>query len=145
MGKHEYSTSVTWVEGSKGNLESAGLPALVAGAPPDFGGEEGRWSPEHFFVASAEICAMLTFVAIAGMSKLEFVSWRSSAKGKVDKVEGEGFMFTNIQIDADVEITRASDIEKTERVLEKAKKNCLVTKSMKTPVEFRYRVGIAGE
>ncbi len=142
---HEYSTSVKWTERSKGKLESPGLPALTAGAPPDFGGEGGLWSPELMFVASAEVCAMLTFVAIAGMSKLEFVSWRSSAKGKVDKVEGEGFMFTDIQIDAEVELKRASDKEKAERILGKTEKNCLVTKSMKTPVGFRYKIKIAGE
>ena len=142
---HEYATAVTWTGGSQGKLESPGLPSLTAGAPPDVGGEGGMWSPEHMFVASAEVCAMLTFLAIARMSKLEFVSWTSSAKGKVDKVEGQGFMFTSIEIDAEVELKQASDREKAERILQKAEQNCLVTKSMKTPVDLRYKLKVAGD
>lgn len=142
---HEYSTSLTWTERRKGRLESSGLPALAVGAPADFGGEGDAWSPEHMFVASAEVCAMLTFLAIAELSKLEFVSWRSSAKGNVDKVEGRGFLFTSIEIEAEVGLKHASDVEKAERVLQKTEKNCLVTRSMKTPVDFRYRIKVAGE
>jgi organic hydroperoxide reductase OsmC/OhrA len=142
---HEYSTSVTWTERKNGKLEAPGLPSVTTGAPPDFGGEKGVWSPECFFVASAEACAMLTFVAIAGMSKLDFAGWRSSAKGKVEKVEGQGFMFTTLEIDAEVQVKRASDMEKAEKILQKTEKNCLVTKSMRTPVEFRYKIEVAGE
>ena len=142
---HEYSTSVNWTEGSKGRLASTGIPSLAVGAPPDFGGEGGVWSPEHMFVASTEVCVMLTFLAIARMSKLEFVSWRSSAKGKVERVEGQGFMFTGIEIDAEIGLKQASDREKAEKVLEKTDKNCLVTKSMKTPVDFRYKINAEGD
>lgn len=145
MEQHEYETAVTWTDRSRGTLESPGLPALTAGAPPDFGGDGGVWSPEHMFVASAEVCAMLTFVAIARMSKLDFVNWTSSAKGKVDKVEGQGFLFTGIEIDAEVALQQASDRDKGERILQKVEHNCLVTKSMQTRVNFRYKIKIAGE
>ena len=88
---------------------------------------------------------MLTFLAIAGMSKLEFAGWSSSAKGKVEKVEGQGFMFTKLEIDAVVRLKQESDIQKAERILQKTENNCLVTKSMKTPVEFRYKIEVGGE
>ncbi len=142
---HEYSTSVTWTERRNGQLAAPGLPTLTAGAPPDFGGEEGVWSPEHFFVASAEVCAMLTFLAISGMSKLEVGGWRSSAQGKVEKVEGQGFMFTRLEIDAEVTVKQASDVDKAERILKKTEGNCLITQSVKTPVEFRYKIKVSGE
>jgi organic hydroperoxide reductase OsmC/OhrA len=142
---HEYSTSVTWTERRRGKLEAPGLPTVTTGAPPDFGGEEGVWSPEHFFVASAEVCVMLTFLAIAEMSKLEVAGWSSSAQGKVEKVEGQGFLFTRLEIDAEVQVKRESDVHKAERILQKAENNCLVTKSMKTPVEFRFKIHVVGE
>jgi organic hydroperoxide reductase OsmC/OhrA len=142
---HEYSTSVTWTERKNGKLESPGLPMVPTGAPPDFGGEGGVWSPEHLFVASAEACAMLTFLAIAGMSKLEVAGWSSSAQGKVEKVEGQGFLFTRLEIDAKVQVKQESDINKAERILQKVEANCLVTKSMKTPIEFRYKINVVGE
>jgi len=142
---HEYSTSVTWTERRNGNLASPGLPPITTGPPADFGGEGNVWSPEHFFVASAEVCAMLTFLAIAGMSKLDVMGWTSSARGKVEKVDGQGFMFTTLEIDAEVEVARESDVPKAERILQKAGENCLVTTSMKTPVDFRYKIKVAGD
>lgn len=142
---HEYSTSVTWTERRNGQLAAPGLPSLTVGTPADFGGEEGVWSPEHFFVASAEICAMTTFLAIADFSKLEVVGWRSSAQGKVEKVEGQGYIFTCLEIDAEATIKQASDLNKAERIMQKAEQNCLITKSMKTPVEFRYKIKVSGE
>ena len=141
---HEYSTSVTWTERRNGQLAAPGLPTLTSGAPPDFGGEEGVWSPEHFFVASAEVCAMLTFLAISGMSKLSVGGWRSSARGKVEKVEGEGFVFTSLEIHAEVTVKSDADVDKAERILKKTENNCLVTKSMKTPVELRYKINVSG-
>jgi organic hydroperoxide reductase OsmC/OhrA len=142
---HEYSTSVAWTGDRKGRLESPGLPTLVTGAPPDFGGEGGIWSPEHLFVASTEVCVMLTLLAIAGMSKLEVAGWSSSAKGKVEKVEGQGFVFTGITIDARLEVMRDSDRAKAERVAQKAEQHCLVTNSMKTPVKLRYNIVVTGD
>lgn len=39
--------------------------------PPEFGGPERTWSPEHLFVAAVSSCLMTTFRAIAEMSELE--------------------------------------------------------------------------
>lgn len=142
--RHEYRTSTRWTERRNGIITSPGLPALTVGAPPDFGGDEGVWSPEHFFVASAEVCIMLTFMAIAGMSKVDVAGWRSAAKGEVSKAEGKGFMFTNIEIKAEILLARSSDVEKAEHILRKAEQHCLVTQSVKTPVEFRYTIKVTG-
>jgi organic hydroperoxide reductase OsmC/OhrA len=142
---HEYSTSVDWTGARKGKLESPGLPTLTTGAPPDFGGEGGVWSPEHFFVASIEVCAMLTFMAIAELSKLDVASWSSSARGKVEKVEGSGFEFTGVEIDADVKVTKPTDLDKAERIGQKAERHCLVTNSLKTPVQINYKITAVGD
>ncbi len=142
---HEYSTSVAWTGARKGKLEAPGLPTLTAGAPPDFGGEEGVWSPEHFFVASIEVCVMLTFLAIAELSKLDVASWSSSARGKVEKVEGGGFEFTGVEIDAEVKVKKSADLEKAERIGKKAERHCLVTNSLKTPVELNYKITAEGD
>jgi organic hydroperoxide reductase OsmC/OhrA len=142
---HEYETSVTWTGSRKGQVESPGLPTLTTGAPPDFGGEAGIWSPEHFFVASIEVCTMLTFLAISGLSKLELAGWSSSAHGKVEKVEGRGFEFTGVEVHADVKVKSKSDLEKAERVAQKAERNCLVTNSLKTPVQLKWKITAVGD
>jgi organic hydroperoxide reductase OsmC/OhrA len=123
-----------------GLLNGDGLPDLTIGSPPEFGGEAGMWTPEHFFVAAANACLMSTFLAMAGFSKLEIHDWSSRATGTLEKVEGQGWMFTSIEIEASVEVARPSDIERALRLLQKAEQGCLVSRSMKTPVSVRGQV-----
>lgn len=88
---------------------------------------------------------MLTFLAIAELSKLDVASWSSSARGKVEKVEGGGFEFTGVEIDAEVKVKKSADLEKAERIGKKAERHCLVTNSLKTPVELNYKITAEGD
>ena len=140
---HKFDTSVHWTGGREGRLESTGFPALQVASPPEFSGPEGRWTPEHFFVASAEVCVMLTFIAIADFSKLTVKGYRSSASGVLEKIEGKGFRFTSIEIVAHIEVERDADVERAQRLLEKAEKSCLVSNSMETPVRVKGEIVVA--
>ena len=134
MTTHEYETSVDWSGAKQGALSAPGLPRMEVSSPPVFGGVEGQWTPEHLFVASANTCVMMTFLAMAEFSKLVVSGYRSDAKGKLEKVEGEGLQFTAIDIYPRIELQKTSDAARAERILQKAEANCLVSKSMKTPV-----------
>ena len=140
---HEYETSMVWSEGRKGRVEAPGLPPLDFASPPEFGGPGGAWTPEHAFVTAANSCVLLTFVAIADFSKLSFKSVSSSARGKLEKVEGEGLRFTSIDVELRVEVGSEADIARTERLVQKAEASCLVSKSLKTPVRVKADVRAA--
>jgi peroxiredoxin-like protein len=137
---HEYQTSVEWGGKRQGKVESPGLSTLTSGSPPEFGGEPGMWTPEHLFVAAANTCLMTTFLAIADLSKMEVAGWASSAKGKLEKLDGQGWIFTDIAIEARVKIARAADVDRARRLVEKAEQNCLISKSMKAPVHVRATI-----
>ncbi len=141
--KHEYQTSVTWSDAQGGRAESPGLPTLTTAPPPEFGGPGGNWSPEHLFVSSANACVLLTFLAMARISKLEIADWRSKAKGTVERLEGQGWLFTGIQIEVELTVVKASDIERAGRLVHKAEENCLISKSMKNPVKLEATVKAA--
>ena len=141
---HEYETSMVWSEGRKGKVEAPGLPPLDFASPPEFGGPGGTWTPEHAFVTAATSCILLTFVAIAEFSKLAFRSLSASARGKLEKVEGEGLRFTSIDVELRVEVGSEADITRAERVAQKAEASCLVSKSMKTPVKVKAEIRVAG-
>lgn len=132
--RHEFETSIEWKGAKDGALCAPELPGLQVASPPVFGGSKGKWTPEHLFVASAEVCVMMTFLAMAEFSKLSIRGYRSEAKGTLEKVEGEGLQFTSIEVSARVELEHATDAVRAERILGKAEANCLVSKSMKTPV-----------
>jgi len=131
-----YETEVEWTEEKMGELEAPGLAALQVASPPEFQGHEGMWTPEHYFVASVNSCFMTTFLAIAQMSKLEFVSFDSKATGKLDKVEGVGYQMTEIVLRPKLVIRYSKDLEKAHRLIEKAEKNCLISNSIKTQVKL---------
>jgi peroxiredoxin-like protein len=137
-----YSTEVEWTGERTGDLRAPGLPSLQIDAPPEFKGHDGAWTPEHLFVASVNSCFLTTFLAIAENSKLEFVSFKAGAKGKLEKLDGQGFMMTEIVLRPRLVTRNARDAERASRILEKAEKHCLISNSVKTKVRLEPEVNI---
>ncbi len=135
-----YDSKLEWKGNKEGDLRAAALAPIVLGAPPEFNGREGTWSPEQLFVASVNGCFMLTFLAIAENSKLPLLSYGSSARGKLEKVQGAGYQITEIVIKPTVVIESAQDLTRVPRILEKAKENCFVTNSIKSAVKLEPQV-----
>jgi len=135
-----YETEVEWKKEKAGQITGASLPAVPVGAPPEFRGREGNWSPEHLFVASLNTCYMLTFLAVAENSKVPLVSFSSTAKGKLEKVPGSSYQITEILLKPRVVIASADDLERVPRILEKAKENCFVSNSIKSTIKIEPEV-----
>jgi peroxiredoxin-like protein len=138
-----YETAIEWKGEKSGTLTGAGLPAVAAGAPPEYKGREGDWSPEHLFVASLNTCYMLTFLAIAEFSKVSIVSFFSTAKGKVEKVPGSTYQVTEIVVKPRVVIASANDLARMPRILEKAKDNCFISNSIKAVIKIEPEIAHA--
>jgi len=132
-----YETEVEWRDQRRGDLESPGLAPLQVASPPEFHGHEGVWTPEHYFVAAVNSCFMTTFLAIAEMSKLEFVSFDCKAVGKLEKVEGIGLQITEVIVRPKLVIRHDKDLERAQRILENAEKNCLISNSIKSSVRLQ--------
>jgi len=135
-----YTTEVAWTGERHGDLSAPVLPGLRVDAPPEFKGHEGVWTPEHLFVASVNSCFMTTFLAIAENSKLEFVSFSAGAKGKLEKIEGQGFVMTEIVLRPKLVLSNARDAERASRILGKAEKNCLISNSIKAKTRLEPRI-----
>jgi peroxiredoxin-like protein len=129
-----YDTTVEWKSEKDGTVAGAGLPPVEVGAPPEFKGHAGNWSPEHLLVASVNTCFMLTLLAIAENSNVPLVSFSSSARGKLEKVSGGGYQLTEIVVKPTVVIATFEHLERMPRILEKAKANCFITNSIKSAV-----------
>ena len=142
--KYFYTTEVEWTRERAGELSAPDLPDLEIDAPPEFKGHEGVWTPEHLFVAAVNSCFMTTFLAIAENSKLEFVSFSANAKGKLENLEDQGFMMTEVVLSPKLLISHARDAERAGRILEKAEKNCLISNSIKTETRLEPEVTVAG-
>lgn len=135
-----YETEIEWKGARTGSLSGGDLPSIGVGAPPEFNGDKGRWSPEQLLVASVNSCYMLTLLAIAENSKISLVSFVSSAKGKLERVEGAGYQVTEITIRPKIVVASAKDVERASRIIEKAKQNCFVSNSIKSAITLEPEI-----
>jgi len=139
---YQYTSQATWTSGRAGTVkaESADLPILFS-APPEFHGQPGLWTPEHFLIAAVAGCFVTTFIAIAELSKFEFVSLEASAVGLLEKGEG-GFQFSRVTIRPVLTIANDSDRERALRLLEKAERSCLVSRSLRSEVLLEPTISV---
>ncbi|MDC8450145.1 MAG: OsmC family protein [Nitrospira sp.] len=128
-----YQTAVKWTEQRKGVISCAGKPDVQVATPPEFKGHEGMWSPEDLFVASANVCLMTTFLAVAERAGLAFTAYESTAEGRLELVEGK-FQFTAITIRPTITLKSDADTANAKELIEKAEQNCLISNSMKATV-----------
>ena len=137
-----YSTEIEWTGERHGDLRAPVLPELHVDAPPEFNGHSGVWTPEHLFVAAVNSCFMTTFLAIAETSKLDFISFRVDARGKLENNEGPGFVMTEITLRPKLVLSRVRDLERAARILNKAEKACLISNSIKTETKLEPEIEI---
>jgi len=117
-----------------------GAPRIVHfSAPPEFGGEAGLWTPEHFFLAAVASCYIATFKAVARASKLDFQGIEVGVDGVLEKDSG-GFRFTRITLHPALIIYSDEARELAERLLQKAEKVCLVSRSLSSSVDIVPKV-----
>lgn len=140
-----YETDVEWTGEREGELRSPNLPTLEIAAPPEFHGPERRWTPEHLYVASVGACFMTTFLAIAQLSKLEFLSFSVKAKGKLEKMEALGYQMTEIVLRPRAVLRSNRDFDRATRIMEQTGKNCLISKSIKTVIKIEPELFVAQE
>lgn len=135
--EHFYQVDLSWLAGKEGQLSSGTLPPIMASSPPEFNGKDGIWTPEHLFLASINSCFMLTFLAIAEISKLEFISFNCQANGKLERPAGaKTFEFTEVTLTPKVVLKNIEDKTKTEKILEKSERNCFISNSIKCAIKL---------
>jgi organic hydroperoxide reductase OsmC/OhrA len=119
-------------------------PSIAFSAPSEFQGEPGRWTPEHFFLASIAGCFVSTFSGIANFSKFEFLSLELEVEGIIEKDEG-GWRFTRVNLRPRLRIGLGKDRERANRLLEKAEKTCLVARSLTSQIILEPEIFVEEE
>ncbi len=135
---HDY---VLHIEGTgpKTGIISAdedGLPALHVASPPEFGGPEAVWSPEHLFVAAVSSCLMTTFRTIADLSKLDVVSYSDDPVGHLIRDENGLYRIESVTLRPQVSITDPEKTDRALRLIEKAERACLVSRSVSAEIHL---------
>jgi|SRR5713226_468870 len=142
---HEYRVNAFGAGGRNGVVHAEGvLSSISFSVPPEFLGEPGRWTPEHFLVAAVASCFVSTFSGIAEKSGLEFASFKLDAEGLLANEDGI-WRFTEIKLRPVVAVLKEEDHDRAIRLLEKAEKSCLIARSLKCEVALFPAVKIEEE
>ncbi len=137
-----YRASAIWTMRRRGIASAEDVPRTINfSSPPEFQGEPGLWTPEHLLVASVATCFLATFRAVAENSKLQVVRLEVEAEGVLEKQEG-GFRFTRVVVRPRLTIADAADQERAQRLLEKAERACLISRSLSSQVEMQATVEV---
>lgn len=140
---YSYRVMTHWTAHKRGIVEGENIPRTINfAAPPEFGGEPGLWTPEHLLLSAVSTCFVATFRSIAEASKLEFVGMELPVEGTIEKQEG-GFRFTKIVLKPVVVISSEDDRERTGRLLEKAERVCLVSRSLSCSIVLQASIVVA--
>ncbi len=134
---HTYEVDVSG-PGEAATLGAPPSPTIEGGAPATFGGRDDWWSPEHLLLASLGLCLKTTFDWFAAREKLHVAHYASHVRGVLDKSPA-GLVFTSLSVAVEVRVA-AEQVERARTALEAAKRGCLISNALKTPVEVRADV-----
>lgn len=129
---HQYEVALSWKGGEKSEISSPGRAPIAAGNPPEFDGTDAAvWSPEHLLLGALCECLMLTWRALNKRSGIELKSWDATGHATLDKTR-EGLIFTALHVKVRLSVP-ADRAEEAKKLVETAKKYCIVANALKTP------------
>ena len=137
-----FTTELYWSNDKVGIVGSPSLKSFSVSTPPEFGGPEGEWSPEHLFLSSITSCFMSTYLSFVNKMKIENTGFECTATGQVEIVDGK-YKFTYIHIYPKAFVGNDADVERAKVAMEKTKKYCLISNSVNAEIVQHPEVVIA--
>jgi peroxiredoxin-like protein len=140
-----YRVTTEWTGKRNGFVKAEPVDdPLGFSAPPEFGGTDGAWTPEHLLLASVASCYVATFTAVAEINHFKFEGLKVATEAELIKVAG-GMRFATITIRPRLTVSDDSQRPQAELLLEKAKKACIISRSlaaevvMEAEIDFQYQ------
>ena len=134
----EYQVDLERMPAGVVELRAANRPPITVGAPPEFGGSDLWWSPEHLFTSAVAACFTETFFAAASREKLQVGELLCRATAALTRTtEATAFTSVHLAVRARVE---SDDVDRTRRLLDHAKEHCFVARSIRAPVSLSVEI-----
>ena len=135
-----FEVQLNWLSDTRGILSAKDANGTVyVATPPEFGGEEKSWTPEHLFLSSISSCYMTTYLAFVKKLGFEISHFDCNAIGQIEIIEGK-YKFTNINLFLKVFITGEELREKAKIAMEKTNKYCLITNSVNAAIFYHSEI-----
>jgi peroxiredoxin-like protein len=140
--EHKHHVMAWWSSGQSGIAKSdSATHAIHFAAPTEFGGPDGRWTPEDFLLTALTSCFTITFHTLAGYSKFEFTDLEVDAEGTIAKTD-TGYNFTAIVLRPSLTISGEDKRERALSLLQKVEGLCLVSRALAITPKVEARVEV---
>ena len=133
---HNHRIKAWWTSGRTGIANCESSPSAIHfTAPPQFGGLEGRWTPEDLLLTAIGSCFATTFRVLAEHSKFPYADLEVEVAGSVQKASS-GYTFNEIVTRPFLTTVPGTDQERALGLLHKTQELCLITRVLSVPHTF---------
>lgn len=136
---HQYEISVQWYESANATISAPPRTNIFGGPPPQFGGDERVWSPEHLLLSSLGLCYVTTFLALAKRKEFQSSLISVQTRGTLNKT-AEGLQFTRLDLKVRLGLNESGQQDIAQKLIRDAEKHCLIANALKTPVHLEYSI-----
>src|SRR5262249_757421 len=109
--------------------------AIHVSSSPEFGGLEGRWTPEDLLLSSLASCFTVTFRVLAQRADFEYTDLEVHVEATLRKTES-GYSLDKFLIRPTLTVLFDHDREKGMALLKRTETVCLVSKALATTRYF---------
>ena len=139
---HQFRVVAWWASGRTGIAKSASAPNVIHfTAAPEFGGLDGRWTPEDLLLSAVASCYTNTFRVVAESSKFVYLDLQVEVEGDIQKAD-PGYQFSEIIIRPRLTISAVEDEARAIKLLQKARELCLVSRALSVEQRFEAHVQV---
>ncbi len=131
----KFESDIRWTQARECTIFGEGKPDLAVSSPPEFKGTPGLWSPEDMFVASVNVCLLMTFLAYSRHKNLELVGYECPVEGALEYSDGK-YRFTEITLHPRLTLKSQEEVERARTILMDAHSNCLISNSIVAEVKM---------
>jgi len=139
--KYTYHAKAQYHRNDRSFIElDRGAPRIIHfSAPPEFGGEPGVWTPEHFLLSAVASCFIAAFRTVATASQFDFQGIEVAVEGALERDPG-GYRFNTVSLRPVVIIFAENQRERAQHLLEKAARICPITRSLSAKIELQAKI-----
>ena len=110
---------------------------ILGSADPAFHGDNTKYNPEEFLVASLSTCHMLWYLHLCADAGIIVVDYTDTPIGIMDELETGGGHFKEVTLNPIVTVTEESMIEKANELHNKAYQKCFIANSCNFPINHK--------
>ena len=147
MATHTYETGLVWAGEardydtySRAHHVTFGGNELRLSADAAFRGDSGLPNPEQLLVAAASSCQLLSFLAVAALSRVDVLEYRDRAEGSMPD-DARPMRLTQIVLRPHIVVSGAT-VERVERLIHKAHEQCYIANSLTTQVSVEPEIEV---